>query len=180
MTRGARISRRTFLRRTLAGAALVGIGGTVLRHLTGYSLDEATARRLRVLSRKEYLVLAAICRRMLAPDEKGSIDPDTVGVALVIDEQLTLLPEATVADVRALLQLVEHSPFLFSLRPSRFSRLDAAGQEAVLAGWESSALDFRRQCFAALKGLAALGYYGDPRAYAVLGFTGPMLPNGGT
>jgi hypothetical protein len=168
------ISRRRFLRRTLTGAALLAVGGTALRHLTGYHLDEAIARRLRVLSPKEAIVLGAIARRLLAPDEAGAPSIEEIGVVEAADAYLAQLPPPLAADVRALIQLVEHSPFLFSLRPSRFTRLDTAAQDAVLAGWSTSRLDVRRQGFAALKALAAMGYYGDARTFAILDYT-PMV-----
>jgi hypothetical protein len=168
------ISRRRFLRRTLVGATLLAVGGTVGRHLSGYSLDGRTAAKLRALSPKEYLVLAAVCRRMCAPDEQGAISVDDVGAALVIDDYLAGLPDDIAGDVRSLLHLIEHTPLLFSGRPSRFTHLDAGGQDAVLAGWESSRLDVRRRGFQALKCLAMVGYYGDARAWALLGYSGPM------
>ncbi|MSP62225.1 MAG: hypothetical protein EXR72_18210 [Myxococcales bacterium] len=171
-----RITRRRFLRRTLLGGALLTLGGTLLRHASGYTLDPAIAARLRLLSQKEYLILAAICRRMLAPDEGGAASPDEIEAALVIDGYLAGLPEAITSDVRALLHLVEHTPFLFSLRFARFTRLDAAAQDAVLEGWATSRIDLRRRGFQALKALAMLGYYDDPRTFAILDYTGPMLP----
>ena len=89
------------------------------------------------------------------------------------DGYLAGLPAPLQSDVRALLQLVEHSPFLFALRPSRFTRLDDAAQDRVLAGWEHSRLEVRRLGFTALKRLAMVGYYGDPRTFAMLGYV-PM------
>ena len=172
----AAIGRRTFLRRTIAGAALLTLGGTALRHLSGYRLDETMARRLRVLSAKEAIVLAAVARRVLAPDGPGAPSPEEIGVVPAVDEYLRSMPDEAVSDVRALLQLVEHSPFLFTLRPSRFTRLDAPAQDAVLADWESSRLDVRRRGFSALKTLCVLGYYGDPRTFSILGYPGPTLP----
>jgi hypothetical protein len=164
------ISRRRFLRRTLLGAALLAVGGTALRHLSGYRLDERLARRLRVLSPKEAIVLGAACRRLLAADEAGAPSPDALGVVEAIDGYLAGLPPALAGDVRALIQLLEHSPFLFDLRASRFTHLDDAGQDAVLAAWAGSRLELRRQGFAALKSLAALGYYGDARTFAILDY----------
>ncbi len=167
------ISRRRFLRRSLVGAALLAVAGTVGRHLSGYTIDERL--RLRVLSPKQYLVLAAACRRLLAADEPGAVSVDEVETALSIDRYLAELPRELQRELAGLLELLEHTPFLFQLRPSRFSRLDAAAQDRVLEDWESSRLPFRRGCFQALKSLAMVGYYGDPRAYAVLDYTGPMI-----
>lgn len=175
-TGGTGISRRRFLRRTLLGAALLAVGGTVLRHLGGYRLDDAHRRRLHVLSAKEAIVLGAVADRLLAPDRDGVPTPSEIGVVESIDDYLGGLPEAIVSDVKALLQLLEHSPMLWQGSASRFTHLDAAGQDAVLAGWEKSRLDVRRRGFAALKMLAALGYYGDPRTFGITGWPGPLVP----
>jgi hypothetical protein len=170
-----KVSRRRFLRRTLLGGALLALGATVLRHLSGYSLDAETRGRLLALSPKQFLVLRAILRRILAADERGAPDPEIVGVALSVDRYLALLPDELASDVRALIELVEHSPALFDARLSRFTHLDEAGQDAVLRGWESSRIELRRRGFQALKSLAMMGYYGDPRAYALLDYRGPLL-----
>ncbi len=174
---GSSINRRTFLRRTLAGAALLALGGTLGRNLSGYRLDPALAGALRALSAKEALVLLAVARRILAPDDGTPPPPplDEPALLRAVDGYLLALPEAVADDVRALLQLVEHSPILFDLRASRFTHLAPAAQDAVLAGWQRSRLDVRRQGFAALKSLAMIGRYGDPRTFALLGY----VPAGG-
>jgi hypothetical protein len=147
----------------------------VARHATGYALDETVRARLRVLTPKEYLVLGALCRRLLAADEGGAPSPDEVGTALAIDAYLERLDPSLVGDLRSLLHVVEHGAFLSALRPSRFTRLGPAHQDAVLAAWESSRLDFRRQGFQALKALAMIGYYDDARTWPILGYPGPLL-----
>ncbi|HEX2568825.1 MAG TPA: gluconate 2-dehydrogenase subunit 3 family protein [Polyangia bacterium] len=172
MSPGPRISRRQFLRRTLLGGLLLGAGAVVGRHLTGYQLDPGLATRLRVLSPKEYLVLMAVCRRLLAPDEAGAPAPDEIGVGLNVDRYLGELDPSLVGQLQALLHLVEHGS---SLR-GRFTRLSPEAQDEILATWESSRLDVRRQGFQALKTLAVLGYYDDPRTFALLGYPGPLLP----
>ena len=151
------------------------MGATLTVHSRGYSIDEATRRRLRALSAKEYLVMRALCSRLLAPDAAGAPTPELLEAALVIDGYLAGLPETLRSDVKALLQLVEHSPPLFALVPGRVSRLEGPAQDAVLRGWQDSHLDLRRQGFQALKGLAMIGYYDDPRTFAVLDYPGPMI-----
>lgn len=168
-------ARRRFLRRSLLGGALLVLGATVGRHLSGYALDPVIARRLRVLSPKEYLVLAALCRRLLAPDGPDAASADEVDAALVIDDYLAGLPKALVRDVTALLHLIEHTPLLFTLRGARFTRLGVAAQDALLASWAESRIDLWRQGFQALKGLAMIGYYDDPRAWPLLGYPGPLV-----
>jgi hypothetical protein len=169
------ISRRRFLRRTLVGGALLGLGGVVLKHLSGYALDPAVARSLRAFSPKEFLVFDAVARRIVAPDGPDAPAVDA-RVALFADGYVAKLPEQMRGDIRALLQLVEHGGFLFRLRGTRFTRLGAEELDAALAEWESSALAVRRQGFQALRTLAFLGYWRDDRAWPLIGYTGPMLP----
>jgi hypothetical protein len=161
------LTRRRFLRRTILGAAALGLAGVVGRHLTGYSLDGATQKRLRVLSAKEYLILAAVARRVLAGDGP---DADTLEAALHADAYLANVPEPLTADVRALLHLFEH----VASAGSRFTHLPPERQDQVLAAWQSSRLDVKRQGFQALRTLCFMGYYRDARTWPLLGYTGPM------
>ena len=166
-------SRRRFLRRTLLGGALLTLGGIVGRHLSGYHLPPEIAARLRVLSPKEYVILAAACRRLLAPDEAGAPDIEAIEVVNLIDDYLARVDPAICDDVKALLHVLEHGTALATL--SRFTHLDAADQDAVLDAWQTSRIDLRRRGFAALKSLAMLGYYDDPRTFAILGYGGPLV-----
>jgi hypothetical protein len=178
-TLGAVISRRGFLRAGVAGAALLGAAAVVGRSVSGYHVDEAVRRRLRVLSPKEYLVLAAVMRRVLAPDGPDAPSPDTVEAALAVDAYLAKLPAPVVTEVSALLQLVEHGSALFRLRVTRFSHMTAAAQDAALHDWERSSLTVRRRGFQALRTLAFLGYWRDDRTWPLIGYSGPMLPRRG-
>jgi hypothetical protein len=170
------ISRRRFLRNTLLGGALLGTAAVVGRHLSGYHLDEETAKRLRALSPKEYLVLQAIVRRLVAPDAADAPSPDALGAALFVDGYLTKLDEGTRSDVRALLHLFEHGsgPFRFGL--TRFTHMSPDEQDATLTDWETSRLTVRRRGFQALKTLAMLGYWRADATWPLIGYTGPMLP----
>jgi hypothetical protein len=172
------MNRRRFLRTSLTSAALLGGAAVVGRHLQGYHLDPALAARLECLSPKEYLVFAAVARRLLLADGPDAPAPDDVGVALFVDRYLARLPAPLQDDVRALLQLVEHGSLLFQPALSRFTHLQAVEQDATLADWESSRLTVRRRGFQALKTLALLGYYRDDRTWPLLAYTGPMLPKG--
>jgi hypothetical protein len=164
------ISRRRFLRTTIVGGALLGAAAVVGRHLGGYQLDPPTASRLRALTPKEYLVLRAVARRVLAPDGEDAPSADTVEAALHADAYLTRLPAPLLSDVRALLHLIEHG----SSVTSRFSRMGAGEQDAVLASWQRSRLAVKRQGLQALRALAFMGYWRDERTWSLLGYTGPM------
>jgi hypothetical protein len=159
-------SRRRFLRTSLLAVAALGVAGVVGRHVGGYPLDENLRRRLKVLSPKEYLILAAVARRVLV----GGPSPDELEVALHADAYLDHVPEALTADVRALLQLFEHAHL------TRFTRMAAEAQDEVLRAWQQSALSLKRQGFQALRTLCFMGYYRDARTWPMLGYTGPMKP----
>jgi hypothetical protein len=173
------ISRRGFLRAGLLGAVALGGAAAIGRQLRGYAVDAATARRLRVLSPKEYLVMAAVARRVVAPDAGDAPSADAVETALAVDAYVSKLPAAVQSEVSALLQLVEHGALLFGwfrLRGSRFTRMSADEQDATLRDWETSSLTVRRRGFQALRTLAFLGYWRDDRTWALIGYSGPMLP----
>jgi Gluconate 2-dehydrogenase subunit 3 len=158
------ISRRRFLRTSIFGVAALGLAGVVGRHLGGYAVDDGVARRLKVLSPKEYTILAAIARRVLA----GGPSPDELEAALHADAYLANVPEPLTADVRSLLQLFEHAHL------TRFTRLSPEAQDEVLRAWQSSGLALKRQGFQALRTLCFMGYYRDARTWPMLGYTGPM------
>ncbi|HEX9100724.1 MAG TPA: hypothetical protein VF997_00905, partial [Polyangia bacterium] len=117
------LTRRGFLRAGLVGGVLLGGAAVVGRSLSGYRLDAATAARLRALSPKEYLVMQAVARRVLAPDAADAPSPDSVDVAGAVDAYVAKLPAAVQRDVRALLQLVEHGSSLFRGGATRFTHL---------------------------------------------------------
>jgi len=173
------LTRRGFLRAGIAGTVLLGGAAIVGRSLSGYHLDAATSKRLRVLSAKEYLVMQAVARRVLAADGEDAPSPDSVDVAGAVDVYVAQLPAAVQRDVRALLQLVEHGSSLFRGHVARFTHLSPAEQDATLADWQRSSLTVRRRGFQALRTLAFLGYWRDDRTWPLIGYSGPMLPQRG-
>ena len=170
------LTRRGFLRAGIAGTLLLGGAVVVGRSLSGYRLDDATAKRLRALSPKEYLVMQAVARRVLAADGDDAPSPDAVDVAGAVDAYVAKLPAAVQRDVRALLQLVEHGSSFFRGRVARFTHLSPAEQDATLADWQRSSLTVRRRGFQALRTLAFVGYWRDDRTWPLIGYSGPMLP----
>jgi D-cysteine desulfhydrase len=170
------LTRRGFLRAGIAGGVLLGGAALVGRSLSGYHLDAATAKRLRALSPKEYLVMQAVARRVVAADGDDAPSPDSVDVAGAVDAYVAKLPSPVQRDVRALLQLVEHGSSLFRGGATRFSHMGAAEQDATLADWQRSSLTVRRRGFQALRTLAFLGYWRDDRTWPLIGYSGPMLP----
>ena len=176
-----RVSRRRAL--ATVGAALVAVSTTVaIVRTRGYEVPKEVAERLRVLSPWQYVVLAAVARRIAAPDvEDGSVPTsDDVGVAAFVDGYLEKLPDAMRRDFLRLLAFVEQlAPMVGCRLASRFSRLGAADQDRVLAWLESNSEGLLRGGFDGLKSSVFMGYYRDPRTWKIIGYPGPFVAKKG-
>lgn len=176
---GAGLSRRRFLGLSLGGAALLALGGLFVEQESGYDLPGGVRARLRIFGAKEYLVFAAAARRLCDPGELPAAPaPDALDLAGFADGFLATAARETQRDVARLLSLFEHGPILFAFAPSRFTRLAPSRQDDYLWSWADSRLGIKRAGFAALKSLAMMGYYRDPRAWALVGYDGPLVPPG--
>jgi len=171
------VTRRRFVLLVLAGT-LAGGGAILSGQLGTYRLDEETRRRLRALTTKQFVVLEVLARRVLAADRPGAPSPDQLGVAAWIDEWLLDADPATRKDVGRMLELVEHATPLVAWRRRRFTDLEPAAQDAYLAGLAQSRIAAVREGMAALKTLCMMGYYRDPRSWAIVGYDGPTVPRG--
>lgn len=176
-----RLGRRRLLRWGLGGAAAVGLGGLLAWHTSGYEVPAAVARRLRGLSPKEYLIVRAAAARILRSERPEDPTADEVDAALFVDGYVARLDEANREDLKKLLHLLEHALPLGTGRLSRFTRLDAPGQDAVLASMMTSSVGVLRGAFDSLKGLCAMAYWRDPRTWPAIGYDGPLVgrPPGG-
>lgn len=135
---------------------------------------DATAG-LRFLSGREYAIVRAAALRILDGAEP---DPHTDAAARqcrFIDRYLSQLDAGLSGDVKALLSLLELYPLLTGSF-SRFSRLPAAAQDAVLLSWERSRTALLRQGLQALKAMCFLAHYQDERSFASIGYSGPIVP----
>src|SRR5262249_26094969 len=172
-----RWSRRRFLLALASGVA--ALGGAVLVGQWGtYTVDDETRRRLRSLSVKQYVIVAAAARRILLPDLGGAPTSDEIGVAKYIDGVLAGADPKVRPDVGRLLGVVEHGTALLSGRRRRFTDLPAADQDAHLRSLEQSSIGVLREGFGALKSLCMMGYYRDPRTWPLCGYEGPTVPPG--
>lgn len=122
---------------------------------------------------------SAAAERQGAPDEARREDAlataASAGRRLVfIDRYLSGLEVGLRADVRALLELLEHYPLLTG-RFARFSRLRADEQDALLRSWEASRFALLRQGLQALKSMVFLAHYQDPGSFRAIGYSGPLV-----
>jgi hypothetical protein len=176
----ARLSRRRFVGIGLwfSGGALAAAAGAIAVVRTrGYAVEPEIAARLACLAPWQYVVVQHVARRIAAPDrDDPSIPtPDDTDVAGWVDEYVARLPEGLRRDLLRALAFVEHLAPLGVGLASRFTRLDAAAQDRVLASLESNAQDLLRGAFDGLKSLVFMGYYRDARTWAIAGYDGPWV-----
>lgn len=170
-----RLTRRRLLG-GLGGGALLLAGGVLAWQGTGYSVPPAVSRRLRSLSEKEYLIVEALCDRILRSD--GAMpSPASVEAPLAIDAFVVSLEPLDRRDLGRLLALVEHGLPFWAGKRDRFTRLSGGERDAVLQAMESANVLLLRGAFRAIKSLCALGYFADARVWGALDYDGPLVPS---
>ena len=132
---------------------------------------------LRCLSPRELAIVRAVALRVLdgAEPDPHQDGADAAQQCQFIDAYLAGLDGGLRSDVKALFSLLELYPTVTGYF-TRFSRLRAAAQDAVLTSWESSRSALLRQGMQALKAMCFLAHYQDERSFASLGYTGPIVP----
>ena len=163
---GQHFGRRSLLRGSLAGAALLAAGAALPAGCRSYP---PPAVALRFFNPQEYAVFQAIARATLG------LEGEAIDIAAEVDRLVARMDRTVRRDIRWSLRIFEHGTHFFDLKGKRFTRLDRASQEAYLGGWMSSSLGARRLVFRALKLLAALGYYGVPETWSAIGYGGPWI-----
>ena len=165
----------------MTALAVIGTGSVLaIVRTTGYAVDPARAAKLRVLSPWQLVLVDALLARLCAPDVPYGEDgapptPAEVGASEFVDEFLASSDAPVRRDCLALFSLVEHGYPIACGERRRFTALDAHAQDRVLAHLESSSVDMLRGAFAALKSLALMAYYRDPRTWGVLAYDGPLV-----
>lgn len=182
--KGLRLPRRRLLRAGLAFAVLAAAGSVVaLVRTRGYHLSDERAKKLVALSPWQLILVEHVARRIAAPDVQGPAIPsaDDTDVAGFVDQYVSHLPARMRHDLTSLFGFVEHVAPLSLRLSARFTRLSPADQDRVLASLESADEGIFRGAFAALKALVFMGYYRDPRTWAIPGYDGPYVgrPEGG-
>ena len=162
--------RRSFLKKGLAGGALLALGGGTLALFPGQHVG-TPSRPLRVLDERTFQVMVAIAARIVA----GLPGADPVAVAQAVDESLGRVPPEGQADLVKLLGLFENglAGLVLDGRPVPFTWLDPAAQDRALERWRDSNLVVRRSGYHALRRLCLGAYYAEPPAWPSLRYGGP-------
>ena len=168
-------TRRSFLKKTLGGAALLAVAGAVPLALRKTKLRDAP-KGLRFFTAAEYSIWAAVADRILAEEKpSGAPLPAQLDIAARADAFLAPLPENDRKDLKQLLALFDSA--LFSLLgggpPRPFTQLPPEEQDAHLRRWQTSRLAIQRTGFQAMKRLCCALYFSDPSTYGSGGYPGP-------
>jgi Gluconate 2-dehydrogenase subunit 3 len=176
-----KLSRRRVL--ALAGGVLVlGASAVAVLRSRGYAVPDD--RRLVGFSAWQFIVVQHAARRIAAPDRAGDASiprPDDLDVAGFVDAWVARMDGRVRRDLGRFLGYLEQLAPVGAGYTTRFSRLAAADQDAVLASVESSSSDLLRAGFDGLRSLVFMGYYRDPRTWSIVGYDGPLVgrPEGG-
>jgi Gluconate 2-dehydrogenase subunit 3 len=170
------LSRRRLLKAG-AGLALViaGSAAAALR-MRGYAVP--AGRKLAALSAWQFVVMEHAARRIAAPDRAWDASipsADDLDVAGFVDMWIGRMSAPLRRDFGRFLAYLEHVAPIAVGFASRFTRLAAAEQQAVLASVEKSSHDLLRAGFEGLKSLVFIGYYRDARTWGILGYDGPLV-----
>ncbi len=160
------MQRRRFLGWAAAGAVAGGVGIALVR-ASGYSVSREVAAKLEVLRPWQFVVIEAIGARVIFPEKAE--------VGLFADSYFVGLPEADRSDLTSLLAYVEHVAPLGHGFAHRFSALDPARQDRVLAALEEHPIGLLRGGFQALKAIAMMALYRRDGSWKALGYGGPVV-----
>lgn len=156
-----------------AGASALAAAGVV--RLTDY--DRLPAWDGRVLARWEAETVAAAAEALLPDVPGGPLTPGPAEIAANVDRYLTGMPAALLAEVHAMMALVEHGTPLGG-RLRRLTRLPPDARVRHLTGLVALPGP-ASAAWRGIRDLVMVGYYQDPRTWEAIGYTGPWVPPGG-
>lgn len=166
------VSRRKFLKGTLAGSALIA-GSALLP--AGCAKYDPAGVPLQVLDQKEFAVLQAAADRFVGEGLAGEPAASDVNVAAQFDAMLAYAPAEVQSQVKQMLQIFEHGTQLFLFSFKRFTELSAEEKDNYITTWMESGLAFRKTVFWAMKKISAAFYYASPAVWPSIDFDGPWV-----
>lgn len=129
-------------------------------------LDQSDA-----LHRWQVDAFEALVERICDPGETGLPSPRDVGAVEVAQRYVRWMPAVTRMKLGNLIATLEGGPLVLGPRRKRFSKLDAADQDAYLEKWSESPLPPMRAAFHAIKQVAMMGYYSQPGTWPGIGYS---------
>jgi hypothetical protein len=170
------LDRRRFLKRGLAGGALLFLAGALPLAFRS-TLRRRPAGPLRLLGEDEYAVFAAAAARLAPGGGAGPKWPtaEALDCAGKVDALMARVHPDVGNDFRRLLRLFESGLLgaVIAGSPRPFTRAAPEEQDARLEAWRRSRLALLRSGYQAIKRLAHATYYSSPEVYALIGYPGP-------
>lgn len=163
------MNRRSFLKRGLAGGALLALGGGAGLALWPSRIVYVPTGPLQSLTPKAFNVMAAVASRVVTVP-----GADAIVIAHTVDAALArAVPEAR-NDLVSVLHLLDSAVVgVMDGYLGTFSSLSPEAQDKALYSWRDSRLTLRRGAYKALKNLAATSHYRKESAWAEVGYPGP-------
>ena len=162
------LDRRGFLRVSAGGAAAIAFASLLPAGCASdYPQAEQDRTDRKSLTEKEYAVARAAAEALLI-----GVPVTAAIVAARIDQELAWVGDPIRADMKTVLNLMEHATPLGG-RMRRFTALTPEQRLAYLNGWRNSRFQLRRAAYQALKGFVYYMAYIDPATRSLTGFTGP-------
>ena len=159
-----------------AGGVAVAVTGGIGLALRG-TVEREPRRPRKVLTRKQFSVLAAFAERITPPFEvhgRTAPSPWEVEVPEQVDALLAGMHPADTAEIADALGVIESAAagLLLEGRTSTFTASSPAAQDRIIESWRTSDLALRRKAYRALAGLCRASYYASPAVFAFVGYTG--------
>ncbi len=114
------------------------------------------------LTAKEQAIVAACADTLFPPGGPIPISGTQAGLVAYFDRYVARLPDGQGVLIRLLLWFVEHGPWVFGPRPTRFTSLLERDRLAVLEGMRTSPIYFRRIAFLSMRTILTMGYLAHP------------------
>jgi hypothetical protein len=167
-------SRRGLLKAAIAFGVIGIAGGAVgIVRTRGYSLPAGT--KLESLATWEWLLVRSLARVICAPDQPGVISADEVDVAGFVDAYCAKMPKKMRRDLGRMFTYVEQLAPIAAGFSSRFTKLSPGDQTRVLQSLETTEKELLHGGFEGIKSLVFMGFYRDPRTWAILEYDGPLV-----
>ena len=177
------VPRRGFLKKGVLGGVLLLGAGSVPIALRRTKVRTPPQGELRLLSREEHAIFAAVAARVVPGDGAPPAWPtaEALDCAGKADQLLARCHPEVGKEFKQLLALFENGlvALVTTGRPTPFTRLGAKEQDARLDAWRRSRVSVLRTGYQALSRLAHATYFASPEVYALVGYPGPPMVPGG-
>ncbi|HEY6098175.1 MAG TPA: hypothetical protein VIW03_02015 [Anaeromyxobacter sp.] len=165
------LTRRRFLRLSLAAGGFLLMGGAGLLALRGRAQRVAG---LRALTHHEYRTLSQLARALFPEGGAFPVSASDVDLARAFDAFLADEPDWNRKDLERALLLLELGPIVFEGRLRTFSRLSPEERLAHFERWAEGGL-LRRQVATAFRKFLTLVFYDTPAVWPHIGYDGPLV-----